>query len=242
MGIKHKEKKSSGFSLLEMSIVIIVIGLILAAIMKGHLVVDVAKNRALISQINNYKAAVGSFYAKYNAFPGDFIEASIYWTGDNTANGNGDGKISFQNDVGTYEGYQAWQHLSNENMVNLLLLGTQTNGIALLDVDVPRSKAGGGYFFDYNILTQSNVLVLGAPLAPSGADYPMRLALEGSLTPKQAYEVDIKMDDGLPLEGAVFSSEASGGVAGRCMNANENTYNISLDEKKCVESFKIITN
>ncbi len=242
MNLRYKEKETSGFSLVEMSIVIIVIGLILAAVMKGRVVIDIARTRALISEINNYKAAVGSFYAKYKALPGDFSEASVYWTGENTVSGNGDGKISFQSDAGIYEGYQAWQHLSNESMVNLLLTGTQTTGLALLDVDVPRAKVGGGYFFDYGsigTLTQNNLLILGVPLVPAGGNYPARLTLDGGLTPKQAYDLDVKIDDGLPSGGAVQSANGTNAEAGSCVVTSDSSYNISLDEKKCITALKL---
>jgi prepilin-type N-terminal cleavage/methylation domain-containing protein len=244
MHARQLQEKYNGFSLVEMSIVIVVIGLILAGIVKGKVIVDNAKISALVAEFNTYKSAVNSFYAKYNALPGDFSEASAYWTGANTVNGNGDGKISFQNASGAYEGYQAWQHLSNENMVSLLLTGTQTTGQALLDVDVPKSKLGGGYFFNYGFgtgLTLSNVLVLGTPIASSGNAYPALLSVDGALTPKQAYNIDTKIDDANPYEGAVQATEGNGSAVNSCITTNENKYNIAIEDKKCVVAFKVLT-
>jgi Tfp pilus assembly major pilin PilA len=232
-----------GFSLVEMSIIVIIIGLILAAVMKGQVIIDVAKVRAVVSEVNGYKASVNSFYAKYSALPGDFSEASAYWTSAITINGNGDGKIAFQNDVGAYEGYQAWQHLSNEKMVNIPLLGTQTVNAAVLDTDVPKSRMGGGYFFDYGSvanLTQDNILILGVPLAVTGSIYPARLNLDSGLTPQQAYDIDVKIDDGLPLQGAVQAAEGNTALPGGCIVTSGNIYHISVVEKKCILAFKII--
>ena len=229
----------SGFSLVEMSIVIVVIGLILAAVMKGQTVIDAARVRALISEVNTYKTAVNSFYAKYNALPGDFTEARIYWTASNTQNGNGDGRLSFKNGAGIYEGYQAWQHLSNENMVATPFLGTQTTAVAELDKDIPKARTGGGYFFDYGSIAQlltDNILVLGTPLASRD-----RLVVDGTVSAKQAYEMDIKTDDASPVSGAIQAQEGSTGKPETCVDPKHNRYAIAVEGKNCVVGFKLIT-
>lgn len=227
----------TGFSLVEMSVVIIVIGLILAAVMQGRTVIEAAKVRTLVAETISYRTAIHSFYTKYAALPGDFTEAETYWGSTGAQNGDGNGKISFKNSSGIYEGYQAWQHLSNEQMVPIPFTGTQTTAAAELNIDVPKTKWGGGYFFDDGNIgnfSGENLLILGKPLASS-----TRLTLGGLFSPTAAYHLDEKLDDGLPNTGGLQAEEGYGETTGRCVNAG--AYTMSIDAPSCIMACRLVT-
>ena len=93
--------KKSAFSLIELSIVLIIIGLLIAGITGGASLIKSATLRAVMTEARNYNTAVNSFYVAYNAYPGDYTVnfASGVATG---YIGDGDGKIEFNStNVGT---------------------------------------------------------------------------------------------------------------------------------------------
>ncbi len=64
-------KSRGGFTLIEMAIVLVIIGLILGMIMKGKQLIDGAKVKSLIAQRNKIIAAINIFYERYGVYPGD---------------------------------------------------------------------------------------------------------------------------------------------------------------------------
>src|ERR1017187_6530961 len=71
-----KSPFQSGFTLIEMAIVLVIIGLIVGAVLVGQDLIRAAEVRATISQIEKYNTAVNTFRGKFNALPGD-IAASL---------------------------------------------------------------------------------------------------------------------------------------------------------------------
>ncbi|MEM7617671.1 MAG: type II secretion system protein [Pseudomonadota bacterium] len=87
---KIKSKKcNSGFTIVELSIVALVIGLITSSVIVGKDLVRQSEIRSAISQIEQYQAAVKTFNIKYNAFPGDMADATKYWPELDDGKGNG---------------------------------------------------------------------------------------------------------------------------------------------------------
>ncbi len=76
---KYKNSKSLAFSLIELSIVLIIIGLLVAGITGGKSLIESARSRAFLNEISGYKRSIYIFYEKFNRLPGDL---------------DGDGKIS----------------------------------------------------------------------------------------------------------------------------------------------------
>lgn len=245
---KQLSNKLHGFSLTELSIVIVIIALLLSAILKGQNLINDAKLQSIVSEVSNNQVAVNSFYAKYSKYPGDFNEAVSYW-GATTKDGDNNGHIEFKNSAGTpvYEGYRLWQHLSYAGMVSSPYLGTATTGAATLGTDVPISKSGGGYLFDYSSSSSAydkitagaygmlakNIMLLGLPLATTSSP----IKANGILTPTQAMGIDTKIDDGVPTSGSVMGADGNGSTAGNCVSAA--IYNIALAGKDCMMIFKV---
>ena len=65
-------KKKSAFSLIELSIVLIIIGLLIAGITGGASLIRSAELRAVIGEYRGYSTAVNGFYVQYNDLPGDY--------------------------------------------------------------------------------------------------------------------------------------------------------------------------
>src|ERR1700735_2843794 len=61
----------SGFTLIELSIVLVIIGLIVGGILTGQSLIDAAAQREQIAQIEKYNTAVRTFQGKYGYLPGD---------------------------------------------------------------------------------------------------------------------------------------------------------------------------
>ncbi|EGW55755.1 prepilin-type N-terminal cleavage/methylation domain-containing protein [Candidatus Endoriftia persephonae] len=114
-------KKQNGFTLVEISIVLVIIGLLIGGILKGQEMIQNAKYKNFVQQIDSYRAAVYAFQDRYKALPGDFNKATTSFqapSGVTVRNGNGDGTVSGGwCDRNTEESCLVWQHLMLAGMI-----------------------------------------------------------------------------------------------------------------------------
>src|SRR5512135_3231819 len=94
--------KQKGFTLVEIAIVLVIIGLLLGGILKGQEMITQAKIKNVVNDFNGITAAVNSYKDRYRALPGDDTTASGRWTG--SVNGNGDGVFGVASTT-TYPAY-----------------------------------------------------------------------------------------------------------------------------------------
>src|ERR1700754_5054766 len=103
-----------GFTLVELSIVLVILGLLVGGVLAGQSLIRAAELRSISTDTTQYRTALFSFREKYNALPGDMINATSFW-GDRatgaescadgaiangtpgTCNGNGNGMIGAPN-------------------------------------------------------------------------------------------------------------------------------------------------
>src|ERR1700712_2229391 len=85
--------RQRGFTLVEIAIVLVIIGLLLGGVLKGQSLIDSAKVKNIIQQSNSLSAAVNAYQDKFHALPGDDAQGTLHAPGA-TGNGNGDGQIS----------------------------------------------------------------------------------------------------------------------------------------------------
>ncbi len=109
--LKKNRKLEKGFSLIELSMVLVVIALVTAGIMGGKYLIRSAEVNGMVAEVHYYKSAINTFEYNYNALPGDMRNAYEFWGAEcdasvSACNGNGDGKIAYGNEDG-----MAWQHL-----------------------------------------------------------------------------------------------------------------------------------
>ncbi|HEX5538584.1 MAG TPA: prepilin-type N-terminal cleavage/methylation domain-containing protein [Methylophilaceae bacterium] len=118
----YSRKKQSGFTLIEIAIVLVIIGLLLGGVLKGQELITSARVRNLISIQDGYKAAFYGFQDRYRALPGDYSQGSQVIAGV-TKNGNGDGFITDSANCGgiancvAKEDDLVWDQLSHSGFI-----------------------------------------------------------------------------------------------------------------------------
>lgn len=224
------DKNKSGFSLIELSISLIIISLLFAAITSGNSIFQTSKLTTAVAQFNHYRSAYLLFNTKFQKLPGDYDKAM----GAFTAHGNNDKKVQFFNnqDSGSVnESAVAWQNLKlgrfmddKISYVSLTDFVLATN--ANMKSKMPKSRINGAYWiFDYNFFgisdgvtspKLSNMILLSA--IPSdfsaqagtwdGGDgtkvgYTYSASTSTALSMKDASFIDRKIDDGIANKGLV---------------------------------------
>lgn len=112
----RRVKLQRGFTLVELAIVLVIIGIILGAVLKGQELIYNAKVKRVQSQIKEFVAAFYTYYDKYGYYPGDDPGASR-WAGAPT--GNGDGVVAGGYcDANTDESCYLWRHLRYANIIS----------------------------------------------------------------------------------------------------------------------------
>jgi len=81
--------RQSGFTLVEIAIVLVIIGLLLGGILKGQEMITQARIKNVINDFNGITAAYASYQDRYRAIPGDDVGAAGRWAGSVSGNGNG---------------------------------------------------------------------------------------------------------------------------------------------------------
>ncbi|MBL4781114.1 MAG: type II secretion system protein [Porticoccaceae bacterium] len=101
--------KQSGFTLVEIAIVLVIIGLILGGVLKGQVLIDNAKYKNFVKQMESYRGAFHTFQDTYRGLPGDL--ANILALDADAVAGNGNGKIEGGFCSSTEESCNVWSHL-----------------------------------------------------------------------------------------------------------------------------------
>jgi len=231
LGSNHNMRSRSGFTLIELSIVMIIIGMIIAVMTASSSIVAQAKVRGVVAEIVKLHGYLEEFKTTYNlSIPGDMNNAYNYFTscGTNAAsptgcNGNGNGYIGYAaHDGGYQESYRFWQHLEKAGLLDQSVTGAKNGSAPYADVDnMYASKAikGAVYFphfpyewssgqFHSQSFKKSNVFLLGRPHAS------LELPYDKAMTPKVAHNIDLKIDDEKPRVGRIkaynYHSAANG--------------------------------
>jgi prepilin-type N-terminal cleavage/methylation domain-containing protein len=117
--MKKLKKQEQGFTLVELAIVLVIIGLLLGAVLKGQQLIYNAKVKRVQNQIKEMEAAFYTYYDKYGYYPGDDPQASARWSG--APNGNGDGAVDggyCTNGGPNKEPCYLWRHLRYANIIS----------------------------------------------------------------------------------------------------------------------------
>lgn len=222
-----------GFTLVEIAIVLVIIGLLLGGILKGQEMITQAKIKNIISDFSGISAAFHGYQDRYRSLPGDDNGAAARWSAAPAAtSGNGNGVV-----VGTYnnggaacttavEACSWWDHLRRSGFVagsgvnqplNAVsgIVGVQTGDGTLTPGPVLGGAAGVGGFFG---------------LMMCSANHPDKVAIA----------TDTQMDDGVRTTGSVRgqlqtannppivvdATAAAAGGAGSYVESGTNTYTL----------------
>lgn len=200
------------FSLVELSIVLVILGLLVGGVLSGQSLIRASEVRTVTVDAQRFMAATHTFRDKYLALPGDMANATAFWgvaagTGTDvacrnfkstttaTCNGNGDGKILTVGG-GIYEDVRYWQQLSNAGLIEGRYVGTWS-GVSNTDENSPRLKFRGKHWgiYNWNIAPGDTTTFAG--------DYGNGISTHeyDILKPEEAWNIDKKVDDGIPNSG-----------------------------------------
>lgn len=201
-------KPQAGFTLIEIAIVLVIIGLLLGGVLKGQELITAARVRNLISNQDGVKAAYFGFLDRYRSLPGDYSQANAQANIPGCAaclGGNANGQIS-----GADEPQIAWEHLSKAGFIT----GSYTYpaSAAAAPANTPTNPYGSliQLIFD-NVYREGN---------NGGADTGTNrhnLKTGGNIPSDIMAEVDRKVDDGLAGTGQMRQSTfGSAGTYATC--------------------------
>jgi prepilin-type N-terminal cleavage/methylation domain-containing protein len=252
---KTFSKKKSAFSLIELSIVLIVIGLLIAGITGGASLIKSSELRSVMGEARGYAVAVNAFYSQFNALPGDY-GTQIVASG---VVGNNNSQIEHSSTgtapLNVAEGVEAWRDLKAIGAIDSTLTyvtGGASNVVPAQAVttNIPASKVkSSGWAFDYgtgtatasaNLQTGQNVVVLTGGVTANTAGNSVvngTTVAVAAILATDALSIDAKIDDGSPILGKVRGVNV--GATTTCVNT---TYQVSQTAKTCALSYQVDVN
>lgn len=214
------------FSLVELSIVLVILGLLTGGILAGQSLIRAAELRSTTSTLQRYESAIRTFQDKYFALPGDMRNATQFWgvlagdgtnatcqntpaSGAATCNGNGDGWID-HNSVNGGERFRAFQHLANAGLIEGSFTGTNVTADWWgwqAGVNVPAGKISDTAFSFMAI----NWVVGAGETHFVGTRQSNHIVVINSsvsnnlpfIKPDEVWNIDTKLDDGKPGYGKI---------------------------------------
>lgn len=239
---------------------LVIIGLLIGGVFVGQSLIHNAQLNAVITEYSRYRTAALSFREQYQALPGDITNATTFWgsvggtglstdvacanavsTTTATCNGNGSGHIDAP---GCCYGelFHFWKQLSNAKMIEGSFTGSQ-NGVGTYTVvpgsNVPASRFGSNVGWSLNYTDVGYGPTGGSEGKWFNADYGdtgqvFYLGIQFTpFTPKDAWTIDKKIDDGKPAQGNVMSSETTNCTNAANMNDLGTTYKLSNTSPSC---------
>jgi prepilin-type N-terminal cleavage/methylation domain-containing protein len=235
--------KKAGFTLIELSIVIVIIGLIVAGVVAGQTLVKQSKLSRLSKEFSQLEMAFATFKMTYEQYPGDINNAYNYWGSscNSTAskcNGDNSGTIEFGSADDDRETHRVWQHLALAELVNGSFTGEGDNATNANSNNIYYSASGLVKYhteshgelkaFPADRYAQTNIFLHGGA-AVAGGDW-----WNPALTVADAYNMDKKIDDGIANRGKLNAMGSSCSAAkSSAGGADYQTGNLSSDSKYC---------
>ncbi len=209
-------KHPAGFSLVELGVVLVIIGLLLGSVLAGKTLIEQAEIRRVISELQEIRGGSYTFELQYDAQPGDLDNATSYWpptnsdgssTGYNTEDGDNDGEVEQTNEAGINESIVAWQHMAYAQILEGRFSGVLgVNGQPYIPgVNVPESRRKGALYRFFYVTTynqEGNAIEISS-LLPDNSD-----AGGAALSPQESAVIDEKLDDGIANAGFMMALDA----------------------------------
>lgn len=243
----------SGFSLVELSIVLVILGLLTGGILGGQALIRAAELRSVTAEYTRWVTATQTFRDKYFALPGDMSNAITFWGADpggcpgnnatattprtTTCNGNGDGMISrWQTATNGNEYFRYWQHLSAAGLIEGSFTGVPDSAVStdptasFSPPNVPTSKLGNAFWVTFFVGTEPYTSTnrfdgsYGNAIFITSRQYPFNSDAGCILKPEEAWNIDTKMDDGKPGTGSVVTPKVTLQARGDGLGCSDTAY------------------
>jgi hypothetical protein len=211
-----------------MAIVLAIMGVILAGVLKGQELLENARLKGLMTQINQYRLAVITFQEKYGALPGDFAKAKAYIDNalkDGQGNGTIDGPGLSNGGGSDHEALSFWAHMSAAHLIPSV--GTVHGDRGSFDQGAPSCAFGGG------------VTVCHAPFEDMPGHWFVLGKANGMqgngalLTPQQALSLSLRFDTADPRQGQIRVKNGQGAQGGACLK-DDGTFQLNTKAAACV--------
>lgn len=218
------KRSQGGFTLVELAIVMIIIGLLIGGVLKGQELINNAQVTATVSQVKSIEAATSTFRDVYSALPGDMTSPGTRLPNCAAAApcnlpGNGDGRLNNipgATPVGA-EGEGFFVHLSAADLLTGIVPGPAA---ATIGGNFPGAKINGVAILAGSATAAGDLTGAISTLDASAGLYLVLTdtigAQSGStlgLKPTEALRIDTKLDDGTATTGTTRARGAS------CANA-----------------------
>ena len=226
-GLSRRSGAKAAFTLIELSIVLVIIGLIVGGILGGKDLIRSAKIRKAVTQLNEYALAINTFDVKYNDLPGDIRASQAAQFGLATragTAGQGDGNGLIEGGAATGRGacgetILLWNDLTTAGFIpgkysgpdgaSLAHTCTATSNPSLW---LPTFTLNNAAFV--NAYSDDSALYFEVETGPTAIDSASQLSgvAATALSPLELNNIDNKIDDGMPLTGSVVATDANLGV------------------------------
>ena len=247
--MKNNNHKCKGFTITELAIVLVIMGLLVAGTLGGRELLSLGKLKAVISEIETYQIAVNNFEQQYDGLPGDLSRATSFWAAE-TVDGNADGHIGTGAVGDDTEVYYAWDQLSLAKIISGSYTGIGTAAITGTNVPSSSHIDGAGYSLSYFASPFSTLTTTTVTYKDSlGRIFPKNYIILGKnhandnflstaiITTDNAHYIDSKIDDGTPDFGSVLSANGEGGGA-ECTSGSY-IYNLTTSPADCIMAFSL---
>jgi prepilin-type N-terminal cleavage/methylation domain-containing protein len=225
-----------GFTLVELAIVLVIVGLLIGGILKGQQLIETSRMTTTAAQIKAIEAAALTFQDTYNALPGDMANATTRVQNCTAANfcadGNGSGGITgvptlAPSTAAAVEGAMFFVHLGFADLLDGVGTPLAANSYGVGQGALGAKSAAGHHYragtaTGTGDLTAVNAIAqarAGTYLTISSALLTAAVAnTDTAFTPSQAVRIDRKADDGRALSGSMLAAGAANSTTG-CVTA-----------------------
>jgi len=198
------KRRQSGFTLIEIAIVLVIIGLLLGGVLKGQELINSAKVKNLANDFRNVPVYIYGYQDKFKALPGDDAAAVTHTVTGNMASTNGtvgNGLIEgmWNSTTPTDESYLFWQHVRLAGFA----AGSTVAGAADY---IPKNAVGGS-------IGVTNSLAANTPIAGIKGTY---IVCSDNIPGRFAKQLDATLDDGNTATGSMMVTivGTTGGAGG----------------------------
>jgi prepilin-type N-terminal cleavage/methylation domain-containing protein len=193
--------KQTGFTLIELAIVLVIIGLLLGGVLRGQELINSAKVKNMANDFRSIPIYIYGYQDKFKALPGDDKAADTH-VGAAVANiGNGNGALEgnwFDVKASTSEAYRFWQHVRLAN----LAVGSTDDANA----DWRPTNADGG---PIGIMAGTNVVANAAIKNGTAAISGSYVICSAGILGKYVTQLDVNMDDGNVATGSMMAAKTN---------------------------------